>query len=132
MFLDFPSISVSSIGSILSIAFFNYFGLTITKILSATARSTIDACRTLSVWAVGLIIGWEVFTNESWIQVGGFIVLVLGTFTYNKVIKYPCFKYDQPAPESEESKPLNAPVGNDENTDDETKSNNNVNYSSIN
>ena len=117
-FLYFPSITVSSIGSILSIAFFNYFGLTITKILSATARSTIDACRTISVWIVGLIIGWEVwvasffsffppvlasffysgifnscticsliisFTKESWLQVGGFIVLVLGTFTYNQV-----------------------------------------------
>jgi len=37
-FVQFPSITVSSIGSICSISMFNFFGLTITKVMSATAR----------------------------------------------------------------------------------------------
>lgn len=59
-FMHFPSTTVSSLGSVMSIAFFNFFGLTITKVLSATSRSTIDACRSISVWVIGLAVGWEV------------------------------------------------------------------------
>lgn len=33
------------IGIIFSIAFFNWFGLSITRSISATSRSTIDTCR---------------------------------------------------------------------------------------
>jgi hypothetical protein len=36
-------------GSIISIAFFNFFGISVTKSLSGAARATIDACR----WAAG-------------------------------------------------------------------------------
>ncbi len=32
-------------GSIVSIAFFNFFGISVTKSLSGAARATIDACR---------------------------------------------------------------------------------------
>ena len=48
-------------GSIVSIAFFNFFGLSVTKSLSGAARATIDACRTLLIWVFSIYVGWEVF-----------------------------------------------------------------------
>ncbi|ESO96502.1 hypothetical protein LOTGIDRAFT_159919, partial [Lottia gigantea] len=39
-----------------SIAFYNYFGLAVTKSLTAVHRTLIDACRTIMVWVVDLFI----------------------------------------------------------------------------
>jgi len=61
MFLKYPEIAVSSIGCVISISLFNFFGLTITKVMSATSRSTIDAMRTLLVWICSLSFGWEMY-----------------------------------------------------------------------
>lgn len=72
--------------SICSISFFNFFGISITKYLSATHRTTIDSCRTLFVWIVSMALGWESFIG---LQLVGFILLVCGTFLYNKVINLP-------------------------------------------
>lgn len=44
----------SSVAIALSIALFNFFGLSVTRSVSATARSTIDTCRTLGIWIVSL------------------------------------------------------------------------------
>lgn len=52
-------VDIAIVGYILSIAFFNFFGVSVTKYLSSTHRSTIDNCRTLVIWVVSLIIGWE-------------------------------------------------------------------------
>jgi hypothetical protein len=41
---------------------------------------------------VSLYLGWERF---SWVQVIGFVVLVLGTFIFNDVIKPPFFNGEQ-------------------------------------
>merc|ERR1719362_2203518 len=60
------------IGSIFSIAFFNFSGVTVTQKASATARSTIDVSRTIIIWAVELAVGWNSF---NWIQLAGFLVL---------------------------------------------------------
>ncbi|KAJ1645091.1 hypothetical protein J3B02_000288 [Coemansia erecta] len=84
--VDNPSVWQTSIYIMLSIAFFNYFGLSVTRYLSATSRATIDTCRTLFIWMTSLALGWESF---SWIQVVGFVILVYGTFIYNRVLKLP-------------------------------------------
>jgi drug/metabolite transporter (DMT)-like permease len=42
---DNPQVWIAGIGIIFSIAFFNWFGLTVTRSISATSRSTIDTCR---------------------------------------------------------------------------------------
>lgn len=44
-FFDNPRVWQTGIAISISIAFFNWFGLSITSNVSATARSTIDACR---------------------------------------------------------------------------------------
>lgn len=54
-------LQISTVGSILSIAFFNFFGISVTKKLSGAGRAAIDACRTLLIWMFSLAIGWEKF-----------------------------------------------------------------------
>ncbi|KAI6246423.1 hypothetical protein HI914_05434 [Erysiphe necator] len=79
-------IGISSILIMISIGGFNYFGLSVTRNVSATARSTIDTCRTLFIWMVSLFLGWETF---KWLQILGFGLLVYGTFLFNRLIKPP-------------------------------------------
>ena len=69
------TIAVSSLLIMISIGGFNYFGLSVTRSVSATSRSTIDTCRTLFIWVVSLGLGWETF---KWLQVVGFAGLVYG------------------------------------------------------
>jgi hypothetical protein len=45
----------------LQIAFFNFFGVSVTKKLSGAARATIDATRTLFVWGFSVLMHWERF-----------------------------------------------------------------------
>ncbi|KAJ2156803.1 hypothetical protein GGF46_004945 [Coemansia sp. RSA 552] len=81
-----PGVWQTSIWIMISIAMFNYFGISVTRYLSATSRATIDTCRTLFIWMSSLALGWESF---SWIQVVGFGILVYGTFIYNRVLTLP-------------------------------------------
>ncbi|EGW35771.1 UDP-galactose transporter [Spathaspora passalidarum NRRL Y-27907] len=78
------AVLLSSICIMISIAAFNYCGLSITHRISATARSTVDTCRTLLVWIVAISMGWESF---QWLQFTGFAVLVFGTLCFNGVLK---------------------------------------------
>ena len=65
---------------------FNFFGISVTRSVSATARSTIDTCRTLFIWLVSLGLGWETF---KWLQVLGFVLLVYFTFLFNGIVQPP-------------------------------------------
>ena len=47
---------LQSIGIIISIAFFNAFGVGVTKHASAPQRSTIDTSRTVLIWVVFLAV----------------------------------------------------------------------------
>jgi len=46
---------------VLSIAFFNFSGISVTKELSATTRMVLDSMRTVVVWAVSVAVGWQSF-----------------------------------------------------------------------
>lgn len=80
------AIAVSSILIMISIGGFNFFGLSVTRTISATSRSIIDTCRTLFIWIVSLGLGWETF---KWLQVLGFALLVYGTFMFNGLLRPP-------------------------------------------
>lgn len=85
-----PSVLWSSIAIALSIALFNGCGLSVTRAISATARSTIDTCRTLGIWVVSLALGWEVLGPLSGpLQTLGFACLVYGTLVFNGIIRPP-------------------------------------------
>ncbi|SJX60716.1 uncharacterized protein SRS1_11944 [Sporisorium reilianum f. sp. reilianum] len=88
--ISVPTVFVSSIAICFTIAFFNFFGLSVTRNVSATARSTIDTCRTLGIWVVSLTLGWETFNLTSGsLQVLGFVLLVYGTFLFNGIVSPP-------------------------------------------
>ena len=80
------AIGISSLFIMVSIGGFNFFGLSVTRSISATSRSIIDTCRTLFIWLVSLGLGWESF---KWLQVVGFALLVYGTFLFNDLIRPP-------------------------------------------
>jgi drug/metabolite transporter (DMT)-like permease len=79
-------IAVTSVLIMVSIGGFNFFGLSVTRSISATSRSIIDTCRTLFIWIVSLGLGWESF---KWLQVVGFALLVYGTFLFNDMVRPP-------------------------------------------
>ena len=80
------AIAISSVLIMISIGGFNFFGLSVTRRISATSRSIIDTCRTLFIWIVSLGLGWESF---KWLQVVGFALLVYGTFMFNDLVRPP-------------------------------------------
>ncbi|KAF2183240.1 MFS general substrate transporter [Zopfia rhizophila CBS 207.26] len=92
----YRSIAVSSVLIMISIGGFNFFGLSVTRTVSATSRSTIDTCRTLFIWIVSLGLGWETF---KWLQVVGFALLVYGTFLFNDLVRPPLRRCIERRPE---------------------------------
>lgn len=75
-----PLILLALLGNTVSIAFFNFAGISVTKEISATTRMVLDSLRTLVIWVVSLALGWEQFHG---LQVLGFLVLLVGTGLYN-------------------------------------------------
>jgi drug/metabolite transporter (DMT)-like permease len=96
-----PHILISSFLIMISIGGFNFFGLSVTRSVSATSRSTIDTCRTLFIWIVSLGLGWETF---KWLQIVGFGLLVYFTFVFNGIVQPP-LKSLRPTEEVEELLP---------------------------
>ncbi|KIM80827.1 hypothetical protein PILCRDRAFT_822106 [Piloderma croceum F 1598] len=85
-----PTVLWSGVIIAISIALFNYFGLSVTRHVSATARSLTDTCRTLAIWIVSLALGWEMLLFPiSLLQVLGFTLLVYGTFLFNNLVTPP-------------------------------------------
>eukprot|EP00049_Salpingoeca_infusionum_P005736 m.96216 g.96216 ORF g.96216 m.96216 type:complete len:385 (+) comp13070_c0_seq1:264-1418(+) len=82
-------ITLAICGTIVSIAFFNFSGVSVTKEMSATTRMVLDSVRTITIWAYGLAVGWETFSG---IQIGGFALLLAGTFVYNNLIFTPLLR----------------------------------------
>lgn len=78
------TILLTSVLIMMCISIFNYCGLSLTNTLSATARSTVDNCRTLLVWLIAMTLGWESF---SLLQFVGFAILVFGTLCFNGILQ---------------------------------------------
>lgn len=74
---------LSMIMMIVSIAFFNFAGISMTKEMSATTRMVLDSVRTLVIWTVTLGLGWQVFHV---VQLLGFVILMFGACVYNKLL----------------------------------------------
>ncbi|KAJ6455752.1 hypothetical protein C8R45DRAFT_1187434 [Mycena sanguinolenta] len=90
--IDTPTVLYSGLAIACSISLFNYFGLSVTRHVSATARSLTDTCRTLAIWLISLSLGWEKFLwPVSLLQVLGFSLLVYGTFLFNNLVAPPKF-----------------------------------------
>jgi len=48
-------------GNIISIAYFNFSGISVAKEISATTRMVLDSVRTFFIWTFSLAIGWQGF-----------------------------------------------------------------------
>ncbi|KRZ97915.1 Solute carrier family 35 member F6 [Trichinella sp. T8] len=76
------------IGLIVSIAFFNFAGISVTKEMNATTRMVLDSVRVFFIWGVSLIAGWQSFVL---LQLGGFAILLIGMFVYNNIFFHPMY-----------------------------------------
>src|SRR5690606_766325 len=85
-FREYPTVLWTSFAIMISIGGFNFFGISVTRSISATSRSIIDTCRTLFIWMISLALGWEKFKV---LQVLGFAMLVYGTFLFNELVRPP-------------------------------------------
>ncbi|KAF5279940.1 hypothetical protein FQR65_LT15122 [Abscondita terminalis] len=81
---------ISIIGTILSIAFFNFAGISVTKEMSATTRMVLDSVRTIVIWILSLGFSWQQF---HWLQLLGFSFLLFGMCLYNGITCVPCVVY---------------------------------------
>lgn len=75
-----PIIALALFCTIVSIAFFNFAGVSVTKRLSATTRMVLDSVRTLVIWLLSLPLFHEKFIP---MQLLGFAFLIMGMFVYN-------------------------------------------------
>lgn len=81
---------VATMGTIISIAFFNFAGISVTKEISATTRMVLDSVRTLVIWLCSMAFMGQKF---EWLQLVGFTVLLYGMFLYNGITPMgPCIK----------------------------------------
>lgn len=81
-----PLLALAFSGTVISIAFFNFAGISITKELSATTRMVLDSVRTLVIWMVSIGVGWQAFFA---LQLAGFCILVVGMCLYNDILFLP-------------------------------------------
>jgi len=84
-----PLLLTAFMGTIVSIAFFNFAGISVTKEMSATTRMVLDSVRTLVIWGVSLGVGWQVFHA---LQLLGFAMLVTGMCVYNDLLFVPLIR----------------------------------------
>lgn len=81
-----PMLALAFSGTIISIAFFNFAGISVTKELSATTRMVLDSIRTLTIWMFSLAVGWQSFFP---LQLAGFAILLTGMCFYNDIFIRP-------------------------------------------
>ncbi|XP_050316084.1 solute carrier family 35 member F6 [Anthonomus grandis grandis] len=78
------------LGTIISIAFFNFAGISVTKEMSATTRMVLDSVRTIIIWMFSLAFFGQVF---HWLQLLGFVFLIAGMCLYNGITFASTFLY---------------------------------------
>ncbi|KAK7249265.1 HID1 domain containing protein [Aureococcus anophagefferens] len=88
---------ILTIASMVALLVYNLVGNMVTKQLSAIMRSILESCRTLGVWVTSIVIyyGWhdsksgEEWTNWSYLEFVGFVLLVYGTVAYKEILPIP-------------------------------------------
>ncbi|KAH3732897.1 Integral membrane protein [Pelomyxa schiedti] len=91
---------------------YNMFGMYVTQVTSSVIRTILEALRTACIWVTDLFIHYvitddpafgEVWTEWSYLQLCGFLLLLLGMFVYNGIVQIDGLFY----PTAEELKELN-------------------------
>ncbi|KAK2949414.1 putative Solute carrier family 35 member F6 [Blattamonas nauphoetae] len=99
MIANDPLIVVWTVCYMTSILMFNITGMFIIEVTSALTRNVLEPLRTMIVWIASLIqyyasggIYGEKWTPLSFLQLGGFILITIGVFTYNQIWAMCCKK----------------------------------------
>jgi len=71
------------IALILDIGIFNTLGVSVTKYASCSNRATVNTCKVVLVWGFFLAYPGDGGESFHWLQLGGFIIIVFGTFIFN-------------------------------------------------
>lgn len=84
------TLTLALICAVLSIAFYNFFGISVTKSLSAAHRMVMDTTRTVIVWIFAMSVHYATPSSGhgqpfSSLQLVGFLILALGTMVYYDV-----------------------------------------------
>jgi len=86
-----PGMTFVVLGYAIALAVMNFYSQVVAKYLSAVHRMLMSTLRTVLVWVVNLIIFYvipkgdeygEDWDRYSWLQLGGFLILIFGTFVY--------------------------------------------------
>lgn len=117
MLRNSPGLCVTIFFYVLAILGYNLFGMLVTQCYTAVHRTILEAVRTACIWVVNIFIYYvvskkygEKWTLYSLLELGGFGLLMLGLFVYNKVLRiWPSF-YD-PEPVQTATDPNAAPPG---------------------
>jgi len=95
-------IGVLGILEIICIPCFMASSLEVAKRLSSVHRTIIDSSRIILIWVTQLILYYsthgdmgEAWATESYIELAGFALLILGFFVHNAILKLPCFDYKE-------------------------------------
>ena len=72
------------------------FGLSITKLGSAAQRTTIECARNIIVWVFFMTVPvfGKIIEHFMWLQLLGFVILLLGVLVYNEILIVPFWKFD--------------------------------------
>jgi hypothetical protein len=114
MLFHSTKIAVLEILFCVAVAGLNQTALIMISFSTAVHGSIYSALRSVSVWVLSVIVyyAWrssgagEPLSLNSILQGAGFLVMIAGTFIYNKVIVLPCFKAEDPEKLPEMKQPL--------------------------
>jgi hypothetical protein len=74
-----------TVSSIFAIAALNFCSISVVKESGAVTRTIVDTLRILGVWMISLVFRWEPF---NYVQMIGFVLLVLGNILYNEILPW--------------------------------------------
>lgn len=83
------------IANIILVAGMNGLGMVVTKYASSANRVTLQQSKTLIVWLFFLIVPIRGKEKFSFLQLGGFIVMILGVVLYNEIVELPILGFDR-------------------------------------
>ena len=82
---------IACIGVVLSIALYNFAGLTVTRKWNAASRIVLDSIRTIFIWAISISLpNWQ---KAQPFQPVGYLILIVGTFIYYDIIFMPFIRW---------------------------------------
>jgi len=85
--IESPTLFITFLGVSASVPISNYFGMSLTKEMTATTRMILETLRTFVVWVVSLGLEWQKFY---YLQPLGFVVMIIGFFLYYDILILPC------------------------------------------